>query len=213
MRLSQWGHACVRLADDGTSVVVDPGIWSDVTGALDGADHLLLTHEHADHLAVGAVREELDRHPDMQVYGPEPALALLSGVGVPTDRLHPVEPGDRLDLGGIPVLVGGGVHDEVHPDVPRVPNLGYLVGPVWHPGDSLDLPPEPARVLLVPAAGPWLRIAGAVDLIRAVAPELALPIHDAIYSEQGKALADTLLARLGGAGEYRRTRPGEVLSV
>lgn len=213
MRLSQWGHACVRLADDGTTVVIDPGGWSDVTGALDGADHLLVTHEHADHLAVGPVSEELHRHPDLQVYGPEPALSLLAAAGAPSERLHAVTPGDRLDLDGIPVLVGGGVHAEIHPDVPRIANVGYLVGAVWHPGDSFDEPPGPARGLMVPIAAPWLRIAGAIDLIRAVAPELALPIHDAIYSEQGRALADTLLSRLGGAGEYRRTRPGEVLSV
>lgn len=213
MRLSQWGHACVRLADDSSTVVIDPGGWSDVTGALDGADHVLVTHEHADHLAVGPMTEELHRHPGLQVHGPAPALALLSGAGVPAERLHEVVPGDRLDLGGIRVLVGGGLHAEIHPDLPRVPNVGYLVGPVWHPGDSLDVPPEPARVLLVPAAAPWLRIAGAVDLLRAVAPELALPIHDAILNEAGRSLADRLLSSLGGAGEYRRTGPGEVLSV
>lgn len=213
MRLSQWGHSCVRLAHHGTTVVIDPGTWSDVTGALDGADHLLLTHEHADHLAVGPVSEELRRHPDLQVHGPAAALSLLSAAGAPAERLHPVTPGDRLDLGGIPALVGGGVHAEIHLDVPRIANVGYLVGAVWHPGDSLDEPPEPARVLLVPVAAPWMRIADAIDLVRAVAPELALPIHDAIYSEQGRGLADTLLGRLGGAGEYRRTRPGEVLSV
>lgn len=213
MRLSQWGHACVRLADHDTTVVIDPGGWSDVTGALDGADHLLVTHEHADHLAVGPVSEELHRHPDLQVYGPAAALALLAAAGSPAERLHAVVPGDTLDLDGVPVVVGGGLHAEIHPDVPRIDNVGYLVGAVWHPGDSFDEPPGPARVLLVPIAAPWLRIAGAIDLVRAVAPELALPIHDAIYSEQGRALADRLLSQLGGAGEYRRTHPGEVLSV
>ncbi len=91
--------------------------------------------------------------------------------------------------------------------------MGYLVGPVWHPGDSVDAPPETARVLLVPAGAPWLRVADAVDLVRAVHPELAIPIHDAIYSGQGAALADSLLSRLGGAGEYRRTHSGETLTI
>ena len=195
-------------------MVIDPGGWSDVTGALDGADHLLVTHEHADHLGRGPVSEELapsPRPPGVRTRSrrwrccPPPGRA--------PERLHPVAPGDRLDLSGIPVLVGGGIHAEIHPDVPRVANVGYLVGAVWHPGDSFDVPPAPARVLLVPVAAPWLRIADAIDFVRAVAPELALPIHDAIYSEQGRALADTLVCRLGGAGEYRRTRPGEVLSV
>ncbi|MDO8107740.1 MBL fold metallo-hydrolase [Isoptericola sp. b441] len=213
MELSKWGHSCVRMVDHDVTVVIDPGGWSDVAGALDGADHVLVTHEHADHLAVDRVAAWLAHAPQAQVHGPAAALAPLEEAGVSPERLNAVQPGDRLDLNGLVVLVGGGTHAEIHPDVPRPANVGYLVGPVWHPGDSVDTPPEPARVLLVPAGAPWLRLADAVELVRAVRPELAIPIHDAIYSGQGTGLADSLLSRLGGAGEYRRTTSGETLTV
>jgi L-ascorbate metabolism protein UlaG (beta-lactamase superfamily) len=213
MKLSQWGHACVRVERADRIVVIDPGTYSDVAGALDGADHVLVTHEHADHLDAGAVTAALAANPQLVVHGPQPALEVLRAAGVREDRLHAVAPGDRLDLSGVTVQVAGGIHAVVHPDIPRVANVGYLIGPVWHPGDSFDLPPEPARVLMVPVGGPWMRVADAIDFVRAVRPELALPIHDGMYAPQARALPDTLVSRLGRAGEYRRLEAGETLTV
>jgi L-ascorbate metabolism protein UlaG (beta-lactamase superfamily) len=213
MKLSQWGHACVRVEHRDVTVVIDPGTYSDVAGALAGADHVLITHEHADHVDPAAVTTTLEASPHLQVHGPQPALEALSAAGAHPDRLHAVAPGDRLDLSGVTVRVAGGIHAVVHRDIPRVANVGYLIEGIWHPGDSFDLPPEPARVLMVPIGGPWLRVADAIDFVRAARPELALPIHDAMYAPAARALPDSLVSRLGRAGEYRRLEPGESLTV
>ena len=49
MRITKHGHACVRVQGDGGVVVIDPGVFTDAS-ALDGADAVLITHEHADHV-------------------------------------------------------------------------------------------------------------------------------------------------------------------
>jgi L-ascorbate metabolism protein UlaG (beta-lactamase superfamily) len=68
----------------------------------------------------------------------------------------------------------------IHPDIPIVPNVGYLVsGRFFHPGDALTVPDVPVDVLGLPTAAPWLKIAEAVDYLRAVAPRVAIPIHQA----------------------------------
>ena len=36
MRITKFGHSCVRLEHDGTVVVVDPGMFTEA-GAIDGA--------------------------------------------------------------------------------------------------------------------------------------------------------------------------------
>ena len=48
MRITKFGHACVRIEHDGRVVVVDPGCWTDPR-RVDGADAVLVTHEHPDH--------------------------------------------------------------------------------------------------------------------------------------------------------------------
>ncbi len=55
MRLIKFTHSCVRLELDGRVLVMDPGIWSEPR-ALDGADAVLITHEHVDHVDVLRLR-------------------------------------------------------------------------------------------------------------------------------------------------------------
>lgn len=55
MRLIKFTHSCVRLEVDGRVLVIDPGIWSEPR-ALDGADAVLITHEHVDHVDVLRLR-------------------------------------------------------------------------------------------------------------------------------------------------------------
>ena len=51
MRITKYTHACIRLERDGRVLVIDPGTWSE-SAALTGADAVLVTHEHADHIDV-----------------------------------------------------------------------------------------------------------------------------------------------------------------
>ncbi|MCV2394625.1 MBL fold metallo-hydrolase [Actinotalea sp. M2MS4P-6] len=213
MRLTVWGHSCISIDTGDGRLVVDPGSFSRADAALEDAGTVLITHEHADHVVPEHLVAVLEARPDLAVHAPVEVLELLMEHGAPGARLHAVSVGDRPAVAGTDVLVGGGTHAEIHPDVPRPANVGYLIGTVWHPGDSLDLPPGDAEVLLLPAAAPWLKLAEAIDFCRAVAPRVAVPIHDAILSDPGRALADRLLSGLGRAGEYRRLAPGESLEV
>jgi hypothetical protein len=57
-----------------------------------------------------------------------------------------------------------------------------------HPGDALFTPGEPVDVLATPAAAPWLKISEAVDYLRAVAPNRAVPIHQAIIDPSARGI-------------------------
>ncbi len=214
MRLTVWGHACISIDHADGRLVVDPGSMSRVDEALAGASEVLVTHEHADHVVPERLAAAMAAAPELAVHGPGSVIDLLTAQAADPERLHEVAPGDRLALLGLDVQVGGGTHAEIHPDVPRPANVGYLIGPVWHPGDSLDQSPGGrARVVLVPAAGPWLKLAEAIDYLRAGSPDLAVPIHDATLTGAGRELADRLLSGLGRAGDYRRLAPGESLGL
>ena len=50
MRLTKYSHSCVRFDNGSDVMVIDPGVFSEIELALEGAQAVLITHEHADHL-------------------------------------------------------------------------------------------------------------------------------------------------------------------
>ena len=60
-------------------------------------------------------------------------------------------------------------------------------------------------VLLLPTAAPWLKASEAVDYLRAVAPPLAVPIHEALLAMPDVYYA--LYRRLAPAGTDLRIAP------
>ncbi|GIF64728.1 MBL fold metallo-hydrolase [Asanoa ishikariensis] len=205
MRLTKFGHSCVRIEQDGAVLVIDPGGFSE-RAALDGVDAVLITHEHPDHLDVDAVSDALAKRPNATIHTNADVAGKLAALG---DMVTAVETGQSFSAAGVPVRAFGGIHAEIHPDVPRIANLGFLVNEsVYHPGDSFDVP-EGARVetLFVPVSAPWLKISESVDFVRAVAPRHAYALHDGIVNEAGGKLVDGVLGRLLKV-DYQRLAPG-----
>ncbi len=209
--LTTWGHSCIRLERDGQRLVIDPGAFSDVS-VLDDADAVLITHEHTDHVDPATAVAAMTARPHLEVWAPAGVAQLLRDAGAPAARTHVAQHGDTWTAAGFTVRATGRDHAVIHPDVPGAANVAYLVdGVVLHPGDSFTPPPADVTVdlLLVPVAGPWMKLAESIDYVRAVRPRVAVPIHDAILSPRGQALADRMVGGLGGAAEYTRVAPGE----
>lgn len=80
-------------------------------------------------------------------------------------------PGRALTVDGVEVGVLGSEHAVIHPRLPNVGNNGYLLdGRVLHPGDAFLDPGDPVDVLLLPAGGPWMKIAESLDHMCALRP-------------------------------------------
>lgn len=211
MRITKFGHACVRIQHDGTTVVVDPGAFTD-PAAVDGADAVLITHEHFDHYL-----------PDHLVAADAPiftiaavAAKIREDAPALADRITVVAPGDTFDV-GLPVRAVGELHAVIHPEFPRITNSGYVVDAggtkVYHPGDALTEPGEAVDVLLVPSSAPWLKASEAVEFARAVKAPRNLAIHDRIYTEVAHGMLEQHMnAFLPNEGlEYVRRADGEDL--
>ncbi|MFI6064893.1 MBL fold metallo-hydrolase [Micromonospora sp. NPDC051227] len=210
MRLTKYAHSCLRVEHDGGVLVVDPGVFSDAAAALDGADAVLITHQHPDHLDLAAVRLQLDRQP-FAVHGP---ASLGQALGDAADVLRPVSAGESFTAAGVAVRAYGGRHAVIHPDIPVIDNLGYLINDVvYHPGDSLVVPDEtPVDTLFAPIHAPWSKFSEVVDFIRAVAPRRAYALHDALLNDNGLGVLDRQYTALSGT-EYQRLEPGSRVDV
>lgn len=196
MRLTKYAHACVVLAKDGTSIVLDPGAFTpDAAVAVAGAAAVLITHEHFDHVDEAVLTAALAERPDLAVYGPAPVRDKFG------DRVTAVSAGDHFEAGGFSVVVEGGTHASIHPDIPAVDNVGYLIdGAVFHPGDAYFVPDAPVDTLLLPTSGPWTRLADAADFVRAVRPKRVVQIHELMLSELGQNSTAAILGANGLTG-------------
>jgi L-ascorbate metabolism protein UlaG (beta-lactamase superfamily) len=208
VRLTKFGHACVRIEQADAVIVLDPGGFTQAD-AVDGATAILITHEHADHYDPGHLRAT-----DAAIFTIEGVAARIREDAPDlVERLTVVTPGSAFDV-GVTVDVVGFKHAVIHHDLPRIDNSGYVltVGDqrVYHPGDSLTLPETDVDLLLAPISAPWLKVSEAIDFVRAVGAPRNLGIHDKVYSEVALGIVDTHMGNLLPAGqEFFRRRDGE----
>ncbi|MFI1962909.1 MBL fold metallo-hydrolase [Streptomyces pathocidini] len=213
-QLTKKGHACIRLEKDGQVLVIDPGAFSEADAAV-GADAVLVTHEHLDHFDEGRLRAALEANPAAEIWTlrsvAEKITAAFPG------RVHTVGHGDAFTAAGFEVEVHGELHAVIHPDMPRITNVGYLLdGSVFHPGDALTVPDRPVDTLMLPVQAPWSKVGEVIDYLRELAPRRAIDVHDGLLSDIARTVYDRMLGPDGpgvGGAEHGRLAPGETLAL
>ncbi|GLY92326.1 MBL fold metallo-hydrolase [Actinoallomurus iriomotensis] len=185
MELHKYGHASIALEKDGARLVVDPGGLTP-EDAFAGADAVLITHEHFDHYSPEKLGAALEADPALEVWTNASVARAFDGPG---NRVHVVGEEDTFSVAGFDISVHGSWHAELHPDIPRIPNIGFLIdGRVFHPGDALTVPGVPIETLMLPIHAPWSRIADLIDWVREVKPARTFAVHDAALSPIGHAM-------------------------
>lgn len=191
-----WGHASTTVELGGTRVATDPLLADRLyhlrrhgprpPAAAAEADLVLVSHLHADHLHRPSLRRF---DPTVPVVVPRGAEGLLPG-----RVLHPVEPGDVIELADVRVEVLAAAHDGRRAPGSRHhgPALGFRVsgadGSCWFPGDTgpaVDLDPVGQVDLALVPVGGWgpslgeehLDPAQAAAAVARVGARWAVPVH------------------------------------
>ncbi len=188
MQLTHFGHSCL-LADFGhTTILFDPGNFSHGFEGISGLSAILITHQHPDHVDTARLPALCEANPDAVLYADPQTTSQLG------DPCVAVNVGDELAVGQLTIRAIGGRHAVIHPELPVVENISYLISDgdhparLMHPGDALFLPDEPVDVLATPAAAPWMKVSEAVDYLRAVGPARAVPIHQGIIAPDARGI-------------------------
>jgi len=198
MRLTKFGHSCLLVEEQRARMLLDPGTLSNGFEELQGLTAILYTHQHADHLDPGRLPGLLDHNPGVRLVSDEGSAKPLGQAGAEVEVVHD---GEELEIGGVGVRVVGRDHAVIHPDIPVIPNVGYLVGGrLFHSGDAFTLPRQPVEVLAVPVGAPWLKVSESIDYLREVGPRLAVPVHERTLSAVGTSLYYRQLEQLGARG-------------
>jgi len=188
MELTHFGHSCLLADFGGETLLFDPGTFAHGFEGITGLSAILITHQHPDHADPDRLPALVEANPGAALYADPQTAAMLGG------DWTAVSAGDEFSVGGLRVRGMGGRHAVIHPEIPVIDNISYLVGddghPVrlMHPGDALFVPDEPVEVLATPAAAPWMKIAEAVDYLRAVGPRCAVPIHQGIVAPEARGI-------------------------
>lgn len=210
MKLTKFGHACIRLDGPGGRLVIDPGGLTE-DWAVDGADSILITHEHFDHFTEGRIRATARVNRGLQIWTVSAVAELLTGMGM---QVNVIGHGDRFTTAGFQVEAHGAWHALIHPDIPVVANTGFLIDQrLFHPGDALTIPDKPVTTVMLPVHAPWARISDLIDWVRELSPRYALAIHDGMLNPVGTAMVNGLLGENGPGinSTYRYLKPAEHL--
>lgn len=235
MLLTKFTHACVRLEHSGSVLVLDPGTFSEVEEAVAGAAAILITHEHADHFDVDRILAALRVNNQLEVYALAGVAATLREAGMAAEsndddtsvvspaaigvdeRIHEVEPEQSYEIAGFNVQTFGGQHALIHPHLPIVKNVGYLIdNEVYHPGDSFIVPHGvEVGTLLVPVHAPWSKTAEVIDFVTSVRAPRAHQIHDGLLNETGLKMVEGHVSRLGKhyGTDFVHLNPGQCVSI
>jgi L-ascorbate metabolism protein UlaG (beta-lactamase superfamily) len=217
MKLTKYTHACVRLEKDGNVLVIDPGAFSEAEEALKGAQAVLITHEHNDHIDSPAVLAALRSNDSLVVHAPAGVATALKENSDIAARVHVAEPGSDFQAAGFGIKTFGGQHAVIHHQIPVVANIGYLVdGNVFHPGDSFVVPDGlDVKTLLVPIHAPWSKVGEVLDFVISVRAPKAFPVHDALLNDMGRGLVEGHVTRIGSryGTTYQSLAPRDSVEV
>jgi glyoxylase-like metal-dependent hydrolase (beta-lactamase superfamily II) len=213
MKLTKYTHSCVRFDDGDRALVIDPGVFSEAEIALDGAHGVLITHDHPDHIDGDAIRAAAAKNSDLRIWAPSSVAQSLADLG---ERVSVVEGGSTFEAAGFSIETFGGQHAVIHPSIPVIANLGYLVeGSVYHPGDSFSVPSAAVQTVLIPAHAPWSKLSEVIDFAIAVHAPQAFQIHDSLLTGIGLNMVEGNLTRLAQPYgiEFRHLNAQESLTV
>ena len=180
MHIEKFVHSCLRLTVGADALLFDPGKFGFIDGRVDpktlaGANVVVITHAHPDHLDPAALKTILAG--GGQVVGNAEVRDKLAGEGLAVEVFDEgVRRFGAFELRAIPVP-----HEPIlSKDTPRV--TAFLVnGRVLNCGDSFDdalLPHAGVEALALPVMAPYLTELKVMAFAKAMRPKFALPLHD-----------------------------------
>lgn len=186
---------------------------------LEQLDFVLCTHRHSDHMDPETLREIAARHPGCGFVVPAADVEHARGLGLPADRLLPIDAGESLaPAAGLTLTAVPAAHESLDRDAAgHCRFLGYALGiaelALYHSGDTvvyLDLPATLGRLgidcALLPVNGrdefrttrgvPGnMSAAEAISLCRTAGIPLLVPCHFGLFAFNTATPADLDLLR------------------
>ena len=180
MKITKYGHAAFLIEEGEARILIDPGSFSSGFEKHTDLSAIIYTHQHGDHLDRDKLKSLAESNPRAIILADIDSSRLISADGFNVQILRA---GDKASIAGVEVEAIGVNHAVIHPDIPIVANIGYMIADrFFYPGDALTLPERPVEILALPIEAPWSKVQEVVDYARNVKPKIVIPAHDAIIT-------------------------------
>lgn len=211
MTITKFEHACYVIEEQGKRLVIDPGTFSPSFKSAPNVVAIVITHAHSDHMDPEKIRQIITDNPEVKIFSVQEVANELTGIEVQV-----VRPGEGIHVEPFRLEFYGGEHAVIHESRPTIQNVGVFVNDTfYYPGDSFAKPDKPVQVLALPAAAPWMKIGEAIDYVRDIKAEINIPTHDAVLSEIGQKIYDSMLQSAAEScdAKYQRLATGESITA
>jgi len=217
MKITKYLHSCLLVQEKQTRLLIDPGtfVFADKLVTLDQippVSAIVITHVHADHCDVKAIRELVRTSPGVEIFSNEEVVVSLAREGIHAVVLNA---GSRVTVGSFTVAALPAPHEPILPDT-VCDNMAAMINDrLLHPGDSQHVDVGQVEILALPVAAPWTRRTEACEYVKKLAPRHVVPIHDGFLKDYFRAANDakfTAWVREWG-GAYHALAPGESFEV
>jgi L-ascorbate metabolism protein UlaG (beta-lactamase superfamily) len=210
MRITKLGHCCLVLDLPGVKLLTDPASFTATQNDITGLDAVLITHEHEDHLHIDSLKAVLAKNPTALVIGNK-AVAKIVGEKIADTVVTVVGDGQSTMVKDVLIEGFGTEHALVYPpNLGLVENTGFFVANQFYfPGDNFHNPGKKIDILALPVAGPWMKIADALDFAKAVKARTAFGVHDGMIQPFFRGYVGMLLGRIVPETQYVSLQDGE----
>jgi len=184
MKITKLGHSCLLIQHGECAVLTDPGIYTtEEIKSIKNLDALFISDTHADHLNIDSIKILIANNPELKIYTQTANQKTLAAEGIESALLLEDQ---QTIVKGMKVEGIGMKHAVIHSSISQSDNTGYFFGErLFYPGDAFTKPPKKVEILALPVAGPWLKIADAIEYATEVAPKICFPVHDGILKAPG----------------------------
>lgn len=207
MKITKLGHCCLVLEVDGVKIMTDPGSFTTAQNDVEEVNVIVITHEHQDHFHIESVKAMLTRNPSAVVVTNASVGALLQTEGIASTR---VGDGERTEVNGVAIEGFGKEHARMYEEMGNVENTAYMLADKFYfPGDNFHVCGKPVDVLALPVAGPWMKMADAIDFAKAIKPRVAFGVHDGMIQPFFRGFIGNALKMFVPETEYVALSDGE----
>lgn len=174
MKVTRFPQSCLLIAQDGHSIIIDPGVHflqTHTVEELNGVEAVLYTHQHADHYDESIAKTLLKN--GVAIYANQSTAQLIN-----SDKVTVVHDGDMFTAGGFEIIARELPHCLLPNGSEGPQNTGYVInGTFFHPGDGKELDGLKVDNLALPITGPDISMYDAFVFAKQVEAKVVIPIH------------------------------------